>query len=98
MQTFNYQHYSTPFELDCDHCGEPFKEGEQAVELYWGVAGRGKNSGNSMVVEDKYAGSNTAVIHPCCILDFIIQMDETGEYGNRLNFCAGCGTKLNGED
>ncbi len=59
--------------LTCSNCGEDIAEGEEAVHLFIGRAGRGVKSGLPMVVDSKLLSdqeTTTANLHLWCVSEF----------------------------
>lgn len=81
----------------CDYCGEILEEGEQALELFDGVIGRGQKSGRLMVTESlvNKDDMNVATLHRECAPTFIYHMLIGDEMPEPL--CSVCESKLDGD-
>ena len=83
--------------LPCDHCGELMEPGEEALEILYGVIGKGQKSGQPMVVESSLIDHPFVNLHIWCAAEFIktyIYLEEDEPDGAR--YCAGCDAKLSG--
>jgi hypothetical protein len=87
-------------DLECDNCGQPFYEGEPAVELFLGAVGVGEKSGRPMVVDDPTVEHpeivRTWIVHPQCV----VEMTEHAicDWGDDAKLCANCEQKLTGDE
>jgi hypothetical protein len=81
---------------ECDNCGGLIEMGQEAVEIFMGVLGRGKKSGQPMVVESLVnKDCPVAKLHPECCVEFINHFVCEMEYEEPL--CSVCESKLEGD-
>jgi hypothetical protein len=85
------------WDLICDYCGEEIGEGEEAIEILRGIAGRGPKSGRAMVVESSIIDFPIASLHLWCVEPFTVESIYDEECEPEPIFCEKCGIEVEGE-
>lgn len=75
----------------CYLCGVNIEEGEEVVEILYGIRGRGPKSGRPMVVPDPQSEEGPVILHPQCTEEFFLEGSQF------MKFCAGCGADIVGD-
>lgn len=85
-----------PDVVKCGYCDEEIQPGERCIDYFRGVIGRSEKTGRLMVVADKYDPEEPAIFHEEC---HALWKNESlqDEEEELMKFCAGCGSKLNGD-
>lgn len=86
-------------DLECTNCGRSIKAGDEAIDFFHGVAVPDRDNGGILEVETSAALSGPAVLHPKCLVEYILLNvwdDPDGLYSAEPGYCAGCETKLAG--
>lgn len=94
-----------PAWLMCDYCGMEIELGEDAIQIFQGVGGVGKNSGMPMVVDSMTPQVQQVDLHYGCVANYLVEnyqeivemiFDVSTEEGAPTNehYCASCDTKL----
>ena len=85
--------------LKCGYCGEELRLGERCIERFRGVVGRGEKSGQPTLVADGYDPEDSVFLHEECeeMMHFDAFKSEMSEDEELMKFCAGCGSKFNGD-
>lgn len=65
------QEYKPPSHILCRWCDKPIFMGDRSVYMHHGVVGRGRKSGNPVVVDDDLT-SGEAVMHELCSVSYLI--------------------------
>ena len=82
--------------VKCVHCEETIEPGDPAVSVFFGVIGRGKKSGNYMVVEQSQDEDDLKeqVLHMGCLPHYSLYATDTEPDEIIYDTCPDCGGPL----